>query len=302
MSSASAMWRCPLRSHKPGVDHFRQLEHCLQGKLVGIGWGLGEDPDGLDHALRLTSARGWKRAPGIIRRFAEAQNGDLVWSLGLDGRYLLGEVAGEWYYDGSETAELVDCHHVRRMHWAPRPLLDAEVPGAVVRAFMRPGTSFERIKNRAARHYSRALLDELLGRVVQPFAPEPHVVLRDMLDPFDVEDLVYVYLQAVHNWLVLPASRRTNTATYEYVLVHRDTQQLAIAQVKSGDSAVPMEELARAAGADHIAFAYSTGGHYDGDGGGRVHIIEEADLLDFAARCPHQLPPRARRWFTSGAE
>jgi hypothetical protein len=149
--------------------------------------------------------------------------------------------------------------------------------------------------------YSRALLDELLGRPVARIAQDPLDILRSMLDPFDVEDLVYVYLQAVRDWLVLPASRNTSTATYEYVLVHRTTRQLAIAQVKTGASAVQMNRLSRAAGEDHVAFAYSTEGRYEGSGDGRITVIGDEDLLSFVSNCPQLLPPRVRRWFAVAA-
>jgi hypothetical protein len=170
----------------------------------------------------------------------------------------------------------------------------------VVRAFSRRGSAFERIRNQPAADYSRALLDGLLGRAVTPFAPDPAVVLRDLRDPFDVEDLVYVYLQAMRDWLVLPVSRRAGTAAYEYELVHRDTQQLAIVQVKTGDQPVPIDQLARIVGETHVAFAYSTRGNYEGSATNVTRITDD-ELLDFAVNRPHQLPPRVREWFTRAA-
>ena len=221
----ASLWRAPLRSRKDGVDHHAQIDHCLAAGVFGIGWPVHPSPSTPEEALEAARTQ-WSHDPGAeraLRRLLSAADGDIVWTQGLDRHYLVGEVAGPWRYDNSPAAERVDAHQLRDVRWAPEPLLDAEVPGAVIRAFSRQGSAFERIHNEPALDFSRALLDEAFERPVTPFAPPPDVVLRDLLEPFDVEDLVFVFLQAKQGWLVLPASRRAGTAAYEYELVHRTT-------------------------------------------------------------------------------
>lgn len=57
-----ALWRTKLRSTLPGVDHAAQVDHCVRGRLIGIGWrmdGLGPDTP-LDVACkRIEDTAGW---------------------------------------------------------------------------------------------------------------------------------------------------------------------------------------------------------------------------------------------------
>jgi hypothetical protein len=59
----------------------------------------------------------------------------------------LGQLDGEWQYDPSPEAAAVDLEHFRPVAWAPRGLLDDEVPAAVVRAFSGRGAAFSQIHN-----------------------------------------------------------------------------------------------------------------------------------------------------------
>ena len=149
--------------------------------------------------------------------------------------------------------------------------------------------------------YSHRLYAELMGEPTDLPPPAAEDVIKHLLEPFNVEDLVFTYLQS-RGYLVLPASRRTDTAAYEYVMVHRETGKLAVAQVKTGQSSVDLDLLASTAGEDHDAFAYSTGSHYRGHGSAAIERLTDAQLLGFANAAPHHLPPRVRRWldYSSG--
>jgi hypothetical protein len=153
----------------------------------------------------------------------------------------------------------VDVHHVRPVVWAGSVLAE-DVPGAVIRSFSGPGSSFSEIHNDAARAYSRHLFNKLKGRPTKATPLSVATVLRDLLGPIDMEDLVYVFLQVKEGYVVLPASRRSDTAAYEYELVQRNSGQRAIVQVKTGNSRVDLSLLASTAGTTARAFAYASGG------------------------------------------
>jgi hypothetical protein len=301
MAEAAPMptvWRLHLRSQDPAVDHAEQVDYCVSRRIGAVGWPLdGPGPARLAECLERTRERWGSRPAGVIRRLGQdAQLGDLVWARETDGSYLLGAVCGQWRYDASQQARAVDCHNVRPISWAPRRLLDAVVPGDVIRAFSAQGSTFQRVNQRAA-VISQRLYDQTCGRDSDVQLPSAFEVLTEHLAPYDVEDLVYTYLQARREYLVLPASRRTDTAAYEYVLVHRPTGRLAICQVKTGSAGVNVNELARAArDSDADAFAYSTAGRYDGDPDGIVELITDSQLLEFADADPRLLPPRVRTW------
>ena len=108
------------------------------------------------------------------------------------GRYWLCRITGAYRYDGSDAARKVDVHQVRDAQWAPRPLNDLEVPGGVIRCFIGTGLSFSRIHDPAARQLTPYLWEKLHDRPLPELVMSPKEVLTSHLDPYDVEDLVYV--------------------------------------------------------------------------------------------------------------
>lgn len=293
------LYRVPMRSRKDGVDHEEQVEWALEHGIVAIGWGRGtETPATLEDCLRGIEESWDQRSAACVARFAEANRGSLVWSQHTDGTWLLGEIVGEWKPDYSPEAATVDMYQTRKVRWAPRRLLSEEVPGGVIRAFSGRGSAFSEIRNMPARLFSSALLAELSGE--EPEVPNlsASTVLKSLLSPFDVEDLVFAFLQVERNFLVIPGTRRTDNAAYEYAVVRRGTDELQPVSIKTGNTPVDTAQLASTAGvAKTTGIAYSTAGHYEGPTEGMIEVIDDADLLRFAEEKPQYLPPRVKRWF-----
>jgi hypothetical protein len=293
-----------LRSLKDGVDHARQVAYCVDGGRVGIGWGIEALPDGasLDEvtaAIRAKDEPGWgSQAASTVRLFGEeAAVGDFVWTRDLEGRFRLGRISGRYRYENSVAAKELDTHQVRAAEWAPTPLGDLEVPGAVIRAFSGTSTSFSHIWNPGARTYTAWLWEKLHGREPDPLAFSPAEVLRQ-LEPFDLEDLIYVWLQVEHGYLALPKARRTDTPAYEWTMLQRSSNLPAIIQVKSGEQGVDLDALAAAAPDENTTlFAYSAADDYFGSPVRAVTCIGTNELLAFVKDNPKLLPPRVRTWF-----
>ncbi len=298
------IWRTKLRSKKDGVNHAKQVAYCVHGGRVGIGWGIEEFPSGTGlarvvEAIRLSDRPNWGRqAASTVRLFGEeAAIGDFIWTRDLEGRFRLARITGRYRYNNSTKAKEVDTHQVRKADWAPRPLGDLEVPGAVVRAFSGISTSFSRIKDPGARTYTAWIWEKVHGRKPAPLALSTDEVLQH-LDPYDLEDLIYVWMQVSKGFLALPKARRTDTPAYEWTMLHRKTHTPAIVQVKSGAQAVDLEALAAAApDEDTTLFAFSAAGEYTGTPPQKVTCIETKDLLAFVKKHPRLLPPRVRTWF-----
>lgn len=298
------IWRTKLRSKKDGVDHAKQVAYCIDGKRVGIGWGIEELPSGTSlkkvvDAIRANGDPGWgAQAASTVRLFGEeAAIGDFIWTRDLEGRFRLARIAGRYRYDNSAKAKEVDTHQVRKADWAPKPLGDLEVPGAIIRAFSGTSTSFSRIWNKGARIYTAWIWEELQGRKPPPLNFSPEEVLLQ-LEPYDLEDLIYTWMQISGGYLALPKARRTDTPAYEWTMLHRKTHKPAIIQVKSGDQGVDLDALAAAApDKDTTLFAYSACNEYWGSPPRQVTCIETKDLLAFVKRYPKTLPPRVRTWF-----
>jgi hypothetical protein len=298
------IWRTKLRSLKPGVDHAKQVAYCIDGGRVGIGWGVEDLPTGTPladvvAAIRSKKEPGWgPQAASTVRLFGEeAKVNDFIWTRDLEGRFRLAQIASDYRYDNSAKARETDTHQVRKAKWAKRPLGDLEVPGAIIRAFSGTSTSFSRMWNTGARIYTVWIWEKLHGREPPRLEFSPAEVLVQ-LEPYDLEDLIYTWMQVSGGYLALPKARRTDTPAYEWTMLHRETYSPAIVQVKSGAQGVDLEALAAAApGEQTTLFAYSAAGIYTNSPSRPVTCIETSDLLAFVAEHSKLLPPRVRTWF-----
>lgn len=226
------LWRTKLRSTISGVDHAQQVKHCVDRSLIGIGWRLEELPTGsaLYGVLKTIESMpevGWgPKAAHIVRRCGvDAKIGDFVWTRDTFGCYLLCRITGPYHYDDSDEAKAVDVHQTRPVEWAPRPLNGLEVPGGVIRCFVGTGTSFSRIHDIGARILTGYLWEKLCGRSLPELALGPHDVLASHLDPYDVEDLVYVWLQVERDYIALPRARQRDTPAYEWTMINRASRR-----------------------------------------------------------------------------
>lgn len=287
------------------MSHRAQVQHCLDHSLVGIGWRIDDLADGtpLDDVcawIEACSEAGWGRTTSqIVRRFgAETQVGDFVWTRDTSGRYLLAKVTGEYRYDISDAAKQVDVHQVRDVEWAPRPLNDLEVPGGVIRRFVGQGQSFSRINDDPARVLTPYLWAALRREPLPDLDVTPTEVLTSHLDPYDVEDLIYVWLQVARGYVALPRSRQRDTPVYEWTMINRETRRKGIVQIKTGSDVVDLRALADARVDDLTdTFAFATCGSYVGNPKLVTEVIAAEDLLMFVAAEPTLLPLRVRTMF-----
>lgn len=122
-----AVYRAPMRSRDDGIDVERTIERARQLGVCGFG-ELGVDED------RLTRR---------IVRFAEVPDGALVWTRDPEGLFWLGRIEGPYRRDNASAATTVDLVHVRPCRWLPTPLLEPEVPPAVLATYRRGGRNFQ---------------------------------------------------------------------------------------------------------------------------------------------------------------
>ncbi len=301
------LWRTKLRSTLH-TNHAAQEQHCRDRGLIGIGWRMDELPAAasLDLACQAIEEReGWGRKPAaIVRRFGEkAQVGDFIWTRDVHGGYWVCRITGPYRYDGSDAAKLVDVHQVRDVQWAPKALNELEVPGGVIRRFVGQGESFCQMHDPAAQRLTPYLWGRLTGEPVELPRITAKEVLKEYLDPYDVEDLIYVWMQVDLGYVALPRARQRDTPVYEWSMLHRDSKRRGVVQVKTGSTPVDVAGLAAAIDpTDTDAFAYATSETYDGEDHGLVRRIADAELIDFAHHHPKLLSPRVALWFDLAIE
>ncbi|MGB6207689.1 GAF domain-containing protein [Mycobacterium sp.] len=108
------------------IDRARRLGLCGFGQLVS----QSAEQERLDRR---------------VTRFAELDDGSFVWTRDTDGLFWLGRISGPYFYDADETAAAVDLVHVRPCEWLPTPILEQNVPAAVIATFRRGGRNFQEI-------------------------------------------------------------------------------------------------------------------------------------------------------------
>lgn len=118
-----------------------------------------------------------------------------------------------------------------------------------------------------------------------------------MLTWLELEDLVLVWLQWKHDYLLVPSSRRTSTPHFECVLVGREGRGRAKPQVKTG--VLNWDSLSKSLARNERGFGFSAKGLYRGTQSKQCVEIEVDDLVAFAKSPDGKrlLPDSVLRWF-----
>jgi hypothetical protein len=122
----------------------------------------------------------------------------------------------------------------------------------------------------------------------------PNGDLFELASPDDLEDIVALYLQD-KGWSIFPSTAKTSMASYEFVLVHRQTGERAGVQVKSGE----VGSLDQKVASDFdLFFVFLAKVHsiITGDVD-RIKTIDREELALFAKQNWRLLPKRLKiRW------
>jgi hypothetical protein len=282
---------------KTGTEHRSELiDHCVKHRVLGLGWRtewLKRVPRDYEDYYAAASSVWTSRQLAAVREFHDANPGSLVWFRDLQARYYLARLTGPWRpFDGDLAARL-DLAMVRDVEHG-KVESEASVPGAVVRGYAVPRQrAFSRVGHYGAKAYSAILASELLGGSPPEIEITPGTILRDLLGPLDVEDLVAAYLQTSRNYIALPARYAKSTAVFEYLLKHRGDGHIAAVQIKTGGQRIAIESLAKDAA--NKWFAYTD---VDQELPSFVERIEAPDLIAFMENEPTSLPPVTERWMS----
>ncbi|OMC16282.1 GAF domain-containing protein [Mycobacterium sp. SP-6446] len=126
------VYRAPMRSRTDAVDPQAAID---RARRLGV-CGFGE---------RVSQPAEEERLVRRVARFAELDDGSFVWTRDTNGWFWLGRISGPYVYDADQTAAAVDLVHIRPCEWLPVPLLEQDVPAAVVATFRRGGRNFQEI-------------------------------------------------------------------------------------------------------------------------------------------------------------
>ena len=184
--------RCIACISKTAGDRAAVEQMCLDGGILGLGWGYRWGSQPPPSTITWERYIGWAeeqwpgRDTGNVWRFHDADG--LVWTRTADGVYYLAKFTAPWEYREGDPYDALDLNNVRPAR-IEQIGAETEVPGAVVRLFSGQGQAFCRVGSTTAARYSALLWTERTG---EPYDRRPSVeqALRELLSPFDVQDLV----------------------------------------------------------------------------------------------------------------
>jgi hypothetical protein len=132
MSFMVAVYRAPMRSRSDAFEPQATIDRARRLGLCGFGQSVHSPAE-------------QERLDRRVARFAEVDEGSFVWTRDTGGWFWLGRIFGPYSYDADEAAAAVDLVHVRPCDWLSVPMLEQDVPVAVVATFGRGGRNFQEI-------------------------------------------------------------------------------------------------------------------------------------------------------------
>jgi hypothetical protein len=134
---SAGVFRAPMRAREVDAAPGAGADFGLEQGVVGIGDETGRR----------------------LARFAELPDGVFVWTRDAEGLHHLGRMAGPWRRDDSAAARAVGIVNVRPARWLPQPVVEDDVPTAVLATFARGGRNLQRIHDARAERDTAALWD-----------------------------------------------------------------------------------------------------------------------------------------------
>ena len=267
------------------------FKHCLDNKLLGIGWGvygiIEKTCDWEEYENLAKDLHDSIQQPRYILN--KVSKGDLVWTRDPDSNYYLAHVTSGWEYWTNQNGRIksIDIANIFRCEFYPIEELDDKVPGVIVSSFSR-GRAIQRIHDSSARAYSQHIWNEHVKQEIYDVDLNELPDIFSMLNAEETEDLVFLYLQSL-GWYVVPNSRKGNTLRFEFRLSDRKTGEKAWTQVKTGSERLNINDYA---GDKKRIFLFQSNENYDGEENSteNVTLIYRHELENFLAKNTKILP------------
>jgi hypothetical protein len=278
--------------------------YCLREGVLGLGWQV-EPPSGAVLTWEIyerlaADAHGLGELSRVRYLHDNVKPMDLIWSRDTDGKYYLAKVARPrhgsmdsglaWEYLDTPGGRDADIVNVVRCRILPVPKAD-DVPGKIVACF-RPRRAIQSIADETAVLYSRLLWNQL-AEAEEYSLPDLHRCdIFSFLDAETTEDVVFIYLQC-QGWIVVPNSRMADTMRYEFVAIHRETQERALVQVKSGNTPLETDTWSRF---PEKVFLFQAHGIYTGICASNVVPLDPQAIEEFMETHFGLMPRAVQRW------
>lgn len=271
------------------------FNYCLEGGLLGMGWQSNSQSNSLDWEGYKKSAleNGYteRQLASVKYLKKHVKKGSLIWTRDATGIYYLGKVLSSWEYCSNEIARRVDIVNIVRCELKEIKIDD--VPGKVIACF-RPARTIQAIRDKTASDYSMYLWNKLTSMECYPSLSDKFENVFSFLDAEETEDVVSIYLQT-KGWIVIPNSRKIDTMGYEFYLIHKDTKERSIVQVKTGGSRLNSKKEEWGKWTEKV-FLFQSNNLYDDKKFDNVECIEPEIIKQFMNNNRNLLPSKIVHW------
>lgn len=265
--------------------------YCLENEVLGVGWPTYLDKGASTWEEYETQASEHHDDLSRVRYLRDhVRKDDLIWTRCAAGEYYLAKVVSEWEYLTNAEALDADIVNVVRCEIFKVPGIDA-VPGKVVACF-RPTRTIQRIADERMDAYSKQLWNQQSGEEYFPSSQTSEGDVFPFLGSEETEDLIFVYLQTL-GWIVIPNSRKADTMSYEFYLIHRESRERAIVQIKTGYTGLNADDWV---GRNERVFLFQANGLYSGGEHPSIECISPTEIQAFMVRNRELLPASTSYW------
>lgn len=282
------LFRLHIRPQGGTADVKTTFNYCIQNQILGVGWRLNDPIDTHDAQTYLSAAEQIGHDTKMVKYIQKyVRPGDLVWTRSETGQYYLAKVKSGWRYQTIEQPTDLDIDLGNIFDVETVPVQRGDVPGKVVACF-RPSRTMQEIADPKAFAYSKYLWNTLNN------CDDYSVALNEFADPFmlfddnETEDLLFIYLQT-KGWYVIPQSRKADTMSYEFSLIHSKTGESALIQVKTGHTELNRDDDAYAKLSEKL-FLFQSNELYKGADYPHIECVKRETLLMFLREHHHLLP------------
>jgi hypothetical protein len=273
------------------ADSAFSFAYCLQEQVLGVGWQTESDKaisTWEEYELEASKEHDDLSRVRYLKNYVKKD--DLIWTRCTSGHYYLAKVASEWEYFTNDRAKDADIVNVVRCEILKVPAIDA-VPGKVVACF-RPTRTIQEIADEQMQQYSQHLWNMLSGMSCYPLWEKAGSNVFPFLGSDTTEDVIFIYLQT-KGWLVVPNSRKADTMSFEFYLIHRETRERAIVQIKTGHTPLNVDEWRDRR---ERVFLFQSNGLYFGESDPSVACISPAEIEAFMDQNRDLLPASTLYW------
>ena len=287
------VFRIHIRPSGGANDQEMSFKYCLDHRVLGMGWAVedGAQLNWGDYIAAAEQMYEYEELQPVRYLHREVEENDLIWTRDTAGNYYLGRVVGPWEYLAPPEALQADIVNICSCEEI-FPMDVDDVPGKVVASF-RPSRTIQAIDSQIVAIYSQLLWNEISGNQQYEANHQEITDIYALLNDRETEDAVAIYLQ-MQGWLYVPQSRRPYTMGYEYILIHRETFERAVVQVKTGDTTQLNQD--DYSGFEERVFLFQSYGKYTGSQHARVECIDPDVLRTFLFNNRDILPQSINRW------